>query len=186
MENVVLHGLKTNACPKCEVTTNELGTNARSYRARDYARYQCYKPENQTSGSETDDAHVMNLGIGQNIFHGLDRPDLYKPAILHTIYLGLFKHMMDWIGAFLQKLGRLQAFDQVWKALPPYPGFLVPKRSYRDVTQWHGKEMSNLGPGIVRVLAVALGQPGGAQAIPFKRALRCVRALVAFNMLAQY
>jgi len=28
MENVVLHGLKTNASPKCEVLTNELGTNA--------------------------------------------------------------------------------------------------------------------------------------------------------------
>jgi len=39
MENVALHGLKTNGCPKCEVSTNELGTNARSYRARDYARY---------------------------------------------------------------------------------------------------------------------------------------------------
>jgi len=87
MENVTLHGLKTDACPKCEVPTNELGTNSRSYRARDYARYQRYKPENQTSGSETDDDHVMNLGIGQNIFHRLDRvsaSDLYKPDILHV------------------------------------------------------------------------------------------------------
>ena len=33
---------------------------------------------------------------------------------------------------------------------------------------------------------MALRQPGGAQAIPFKRALRCVRALVHFNMIAQY
>jgi len=131
IENVALHGLKTNACPKCEVPTNELGTNARSYRARDYARYQHYKPENQTSGSETDDDHVMNLGIGQNIFPRVDRvsaSDLYKPDILHTIYLGLFKHRMDWIEAFLKKHGRLQAFDEVWKALPPYPGFLVSKK----------------------------------------------------------
>jgi len=48
MENLELHRLKTNACPKFEVPTNELGTNARSYQARDYARYQHYKPENQT------------------------------------------------------------------------------------------------------------------------------------------
>jgi len=40
MENVALHGLKSNACPKCEVPTHELGTNAKSYRSRDYARYQ--------------------------------------------------------------------------------------------------------------------------------------------------
>ena len=53
--------------------------------------------------------------------------------------------MMDWIEGFLKKHGRLQAFDDVWKALPPYPGFLVPKKAYREVTQWQGKEMRNLG-----------------------------------------
>jgi len=123
-ENMALQGLKKDACPKCEEPTNELRINARSYRARDYTRHQRYKPENQTSGSETDNDHVMNLGIGQNIFHRLDRvaaSDLYKPDILHTIYLRLFKHMMDWIEAFQKKHRRLQAFDADWKALPPYP-----------------------------------------------------------------
>jgi len=188
MENVALDGLKTNGCPKCEVPTNELRSNPRSYRARDYARYQHYKPENQTSGSETDDDHVMNLDIGQNIFHrlnGVSGSDLYKPDILHTIYLGLFKHMMEWIEAFLKKNGRLQAFHEVWKALPPYPGFLVPKKAYREVTKWQGKEMRNQERCIQGVLAVALHQPGGAQAIPFKRALKCVSALVDFNMMAE-
>jgi len=46
--------------------------------------------------------------------------------------------------------------------------------------------MRNLGHCILGVLAVALRQPGGAQAIPSKRALRCVRALVDFNMMTQY
>ena len=138
MENVALHGLKTNACPKCEVLTHELGTNAGSYQAQDYTRYQCYKPENQTSGLESDDDHVMNPGTGQNFFHRLERvsvSDLYKPDILHPIYLRLFKHMIDSIEAFLKKHRRLLGFDQVWKALPPYPGFLVPKKAYREVTQ---------------------------------------------------
>jgi len=125
----------------------------------------------------------MNLGIGQNIFHGLDRvsaSDLYKPDILHTIYPALFPHMMDWMEAFLKKHGRRQAFDEVWKALPPYPRFLVLKNAYREVRQWQGKEMRNLGGCILGVLAKALRQPGGAQAIPFKCALRCV------NVMAQY
>jgi len=55
-----------------------------------------------------------NLSIGQNIFHSLNwvsASDLYKLEMLHTIYLGLFKHMMDWIQGFLKKHGRLQAFD---------------------------------------------------------------------------
>jgi len=130
-----------------------------------------------------------NLGIGQNIFHRLDRvlaSNLYKPDMLHTIYLVSFKHMMDWIEGFLKKHGRLQVFDNVWKALPTYPRFLVLKKAYREVTQWQGKEMRNLGRCILGVLAVALRQPVGTQAIPFKRALRCIRALVDFNMIAQY
>jgi len=46
--------------------------------------------------------------------------------------------------------------------------------------------MRNLGRCVLGVLAVALPQPGSAQLIPFKCALRCVRTLVNFNMMAQY
>jgi len=110
MENVALHRLKSNACPKCEVPTHQLGTNTKNYRTRDYARYQRYKPEIQNAGLECDHHHVMcdNLGVSQNRFHRLDRvsaSDLYKPDLLDTIYLGLFKHMMDWIEGFLKKHG---------------------------------------------------------------------------------
>jgi len=191
IETMALHRLKTNACPKCEVPIHELGTNARSHRTRDYPRYQRYKPENWNSGAESDDDHIRcdNLGFDQNIFDRLNRvsaSDLYKPDMIHTIYLRLFKHMMDWIKEFLKKHAQLQAFDDVWKALPLYPGFLVPKKAYREVTQWQVKEMRNQRHCILGVLAVALHQPGGAQVINFKRALGCVRALIHFNMMAQY
>ena len=139
MENVALHRLKTNTCPKFEVLTHELETNARSYRTRDYTRYQYYKSENQALGLESDDAaRVMNLGISQNIFHRLKHvsvSDLYEPDILHAIYLKLFKHMIGWIKAFLKEHRRLHAFDEVWKPLLPYSGFLVPKIAYHEVTQ---------------------------------------------------
>jgi len=46
--------------------------------------------------------------------------------------------------------------------------------------------MRNLGRCVLGVLAVALRRPGSAQLIPFKRALRWVRALVHFIMMAQY
>jgi len=67
-----------------------------------------------------------------------------------------------------------------------HPRDFFPKKAYRKVTQWQGKEMRNLGRCILRVLAVALRQLGGAQAIPFKRARGYVRALVNSNMMAQY
>jgi len=46
--------------------------------------------------------------------------------------------------------------------------------------------MWNLGWCVLGVLAVVLCHPGSAQLIPFKRALKWVRALVDFNMMAQY
>ena len=127
--------------------------------------------------------------MGPGVFHGLYRvsaPDLHLPDLLHTIYLGLFKHMMDWIQGFLKKHSRLQAFDDTLKTLPRYPGFFVPKKAYQEVTQWQGKEIRNLGRCLLGVLAVALPQPDSTQVIPFKRALECYRALVDNNMMAQY
>jgi len=52
--------------------------------------------------------------MGQNVFQGLvivSTPDLHKPDMPLTIYLGLFKYMMDWIQGFLKKHARQQAFD---------------------------------------------------------------------------
>ena len=46
--------------------------------------------------------------------------------------------------------------------------------------------MSNLRRCILGVLAMALSQPAGAQVIPFKCTLAYVRALVDFNLMAQY
>ena len=112
--------------------------------------------------------------------------DLHKPDMLHTVYLGIFKHMMNWIQGFLKKHGQLDAFDEVWKTLPPYPGFLVPKKGYRKATQSQGKEMRNLGGCILGVLTVVVCQPGSAQILPFKHALQCAKVLADFKMIVHY
>jgi len=113
MENVNLHGIKSNACPECEVPPEELGTRAGRHGARDYARYECYQRESRSLHSETydaADAHYTNethrIKRVHNVFHGLLRvstPDLHKPDMLHTIYIRLFKHMTDWIQGFRKK-----------------------------------------------------------------------------------
>jgi len=81
----------------------------------------------------------MGMKIGRNVFTGLHRvntSDLHKPDLLPNIYLGLFKHMMQWVEGFLKKHKRQQAFDDAWKEIPPCPGFNVAKKAYREVTQW--------------------------------------------------
>ena len=119
-------------------------------------------------------------------FHRVSAPDLHMPDLLHTIYPRLFKHMMDWIHGFLKIDAELLAFADAWKTLPPYPGFFIPKKACREITQWQGKGIRNLGRCLLGVLAVTLRQPDSTQVIPFKRALACVRALIDFNMMAQY
>ena len=49
---------------------------------------------------------ALGVKMGRNVFYGLERvsiPDLHKPDLLHTVYLGPPKYMMDWVKAFLKK-----------------------------------------------------------------------------------
>jgi len=43
--------------------------------------------------------------------------------------------MMEWVEGFLKKHKRQQAFDDSLKEIPPYSGFSVPKKAYREITQ---------------------------------------------------
>ena len=191
-EHAALQGIGSKSCPKCEVPCEELGGDPRRiYETRDYMRYRekalWHEPAEAAGIAE----YFQRLGvkIGNNVFIGLDRvspADLHKPDLLHNIYLGLFKHMMEWVEGFLKKHKRQQAFDDAWKEIPPYPGFSVPKKAYREITQWQGKEMRNLSRCISAVLASALRNPDSSQYHDFKSTLKCVRALVDFPLMAQY
>src|SRR5437588_1309554 len=68
----------------------------------------------------------------------------------------------------------------------PYPGFTVPKKAYREVSQWQGKEMRNLGRIVLAAFTTALRAPTDAQRQPFRAATRCVAAVFDFHLLAQY
>jgi len=46
------------------------------------------------------------------------------PDILHTIFLGMIKHLMDWAMLFLEQHSRIDKFNQLWALMPPYPGFV--------------------------------------------------------------
>ena len=193
-ENEAVHGLKRMGCTVCEVPVERLGSDVEEcFPARDYERYarivQRYFKLDTWDEDFAISLSAVGVRMNRNIFAGIPRmtvPLLFKPDVLHNIYLGLFKHMMQWIEDFLKKHDRQAVFDEVWKSLPPYPGFFVPKEAYREVTQWQGKEMRNLGRCILGVLASALRRPSPAQSGPFRQALLCVCALADFSLMAQY
>jgi len=43
--------------------------------------------------------------------------------------------MMEWVEGFLKKHKRQQVFDDAGKEIPPYPGFSVLKKAYREIPQ---------------------------------------------------
>ena len=98
MENVALHGVKSNSCPKCKVLPWELGNDAK-YSARDYTEYEYCERQNglQSPRSDSDNADnadnadvtfdTLRINMGPGVFHGLYRvsaPDLHVPDLLHT------------------------------------------------------------------------------------------------------
>ena len=129
--------------------------------------------------SQKDKICFMDL----KLFKAADQHMLDLP---HTIYLELFKHMIDWIQRFLKNGSGEQAFDNAWKALRPYKGFIVPEKACRTVTQYQGKEMRNLGWCLLGVLAIALRQRDSRQVQHFKGAFTCVRSPLNFRIMAQY
>jgi hypothetical protein len=45
------------------------------------------------------------------------------PIILHTVYLGMLKHLMDWVTSFVEQHSMIDKFNQLLAMMLPYPGF---------------------------------------------------------------
>ena len=139
-ENEALHGMKRMGCTVCVVPLERLGSVVEEcFPTQDYERYARIVQRYLDMGDEDFATSLLAVEVrmNRNIFAGIPRvrvPLLFKPDVLHNIYIGLFKHMMQWIEDFLKKHDRQAVFDEVWKSLPPYPGFSLPKMAYREVT----------------------------------------------------
>ena len=79
--------------------------------------------------------------------------------MLHTVFLAILKHLMEWLVKFLQSHAWLQRFNQIWRQMPSFPGFLKFNKDYTAVSQWQGKEMRSLGRVLLPVLAASLRRP---------------------------
>ncbi|KAH8147002.1 uncharacterized protein LAJ45_08801 [Morchella importuna] len=190
-EHASLQNINNHACPRCEVDFKGLGSLHESP-PRIQERYVEIVKEyedNRSNAAPVEYLVSKSLKTLYNAFWALRRTsayDLHKPDILHNIYLGLLKHMMEWVQGFLKKHNRIEEFDRAWSSIGPYPGLAVPNKAYRATTQWQGKEMRHLGRIVLGAFAVALQAPPMAARKDFSRALRCVRALIDFHLMAQY
>lgn len=58
-----------------------------------------------------------------------------KPDILHTIWLGMIKHLIEWLVSFLEKHSRMSVFNQIWLSVSSFYDMTAPNKTYSDVTQ---------------------------------------------------
>jgi len=191
MENATIHAITSNPCPVCIVPVEKLG----KYSETGYPR--CSHADYITAHRESDALSLNEQGV-KNINNALwslpklNLPDLVRADILHNILLGVWKHMIDWIQDFLEHYERINAFDYVWCRLPPYPGFSIPTKLYRVVSQWSGKEIRNFAKVILGTFAAALRQTTnqprltGGQVQEFNEAILCVSSLTDFHLMTQY
>ena len=142
MEHVLLHNIKNNACPKCEVPPEELGKPLREFSHSNckHNEYQQLIHQHQETREFAPIEELPEKGITAlfNAFWTLLRVDpaqLEKPDLLHTVYLRILKYLIEWIQDFLKKHDRLRYFDEAWSLMGPYPGFTVPIKAYWEVSQ---------------------------------------------------
>jgi len=54
--------------------------------------------------------------------------DLPKPDLLHTMQLGMLKHLLWWLSDFLKQYKRLEVFNNIWISVPAYLDMSPPLR----------------------------------------------------------
>jgi len=108
-EHAALHRIDSKLCPKCEVPWKDLGSNPlKMYETHDSILYRkkALRVEPAEVAGSAEYIQQAGVKIGNNVFAGLNRvnpTNLNKPDLLHNIYLGLFKPMMEWVEEFLQR-----------------------------------------------------------------------------------
>jgi hypothetical protein len=196
-ENINLHSIQSGFCQVCEAPKSSFGSAiSSSFPLRDYPSYfqqliqatssSCSKSEKQAAAKFLDERGLRST---EGVFWALkcfDWTSALVPDVLHTIYLGLLKHLMDWVVPFLEHHKRMATFNRLWNIMPPYPGFVTFNKPYTAVTQWQGKEIKMLGRTLLPIFAATLSNPTAEQIAPFKEATLCVKSLIFFHLMTKY
>lgn len=197
MEYIKLFNTSTTSCSVCETPFDQLGSDAvQRYPDRDHRRYEAEwrsSVDRSKSTAERTNARRRLEDVGvkpvPNALWGLPRVDisrLHVPDLLHGCYLGMLKHLLGWLYAFVKKHRRQALFDKVWIGLNPFPGLYRFKKAYSLVKQWQGREMRSMGRVVLICLAATLSTHTPAEEKPIAECLRCVHAYIDHHMFAQY
>ena len=187
-EHMALQSLTANSCPWCEVPYSKLGEFPSQYPRRNHLEYMRLFHNN----GPRRDGLLTARGVRtttDNVLWRLrcDPTELPKPDLLHTMQVGMLKHLLGWIMGFLKLHRRLALFNSLWMAVPSYLTWTKPNKTFEETTQWNGEEYKKMSRFLVGCLANSLRRPSNSQErVLFERAVLCARGLCEFYMYCRY
>ena len=188
-EHCNLHNIKSGVCYWCECPQDEMGDMPRvedRCPPRDHTLYR--KLWEEDTAQSLADLKGRNVNTGWNILWSLESiiSDLPKPDLLHTMQIGMLKHLLGWLQDFLKHHKRLELFNNIWLSVPAYLDMSKPRCAYEEVSRWNGGEIKTMTRFLVGVTRNALRNPTPGEKAPFESAVECTRALVEFYLYCQY
>ncbi|KAG1731873.1 hypothetical protein EDD22DRAFT_788370 [Suillus occidentalis] len=182
-EQLLATGVKSMECPKCDVPTDELGSNTARYDIRDLHAVL----DALALIDEGDLAFVQACraaGIKPVIhpfWEDLPYTNVFQaitPDVLHQLYQGLVKHLLRWLA---QACGAAE-IDARCRWLPPNHHIRLFMKGITSLTRLSGTEHSQICRFLLGII-IDVRLPGN---LASPRLLKAVRGLLDFLYLAQY
>ncbi|KAH6871285.1 hypothetical protein BKA70DRAFT_1131093 [Coprinopsis sp. MPI-PUGE-AT-0042] len=172
---------KYGTCPKCKCGADNLASPSPSAsRSPDWTLSIIKKARKSSKGQLSKfDAeckkHDVAGGTFEPFWHGFPLTDVHRimtPNILHQLYQGVFKRVVEWCQSIVGE----KKLDQRIRCLPPSQGLRRFKNGISALSQISGSERKDMAKILLGCL-VGIVAPTGIKAI---------RALLDFIYLAQY
>jgi len=184
-----LHHLERHVFFWCECPMNELGDYVppdKQHPQEDHNLYRMLSDANTKAADAKLSSHHVHRGF--NVFRHIPRivSDLPKPDLLHTMQIGMFDHLQNWIFHFMKTYEQLDKYNAIWLSVPAYHDLTPKNKSYEEVSQWNGKEMKKMSRYLLGVVTQSLQGGSPAQHPIFNCTIECTRALLEFYMYARY
>ena len=182
-EQVIVTGIKTGECPKCDIPNKELGDERFPSKARDM--YSVHDALCKFStGNHREFINACKAAgikpIATPFWHQLPFADIFQcitPDVLHQLLQGILKHLIKWL---IQAYGS-EEIDARFQRLIPNHHIRVFTGGISSLSRVTGKEHGQVARAILGVIA-DISLPGGHDAA---RLIRATRALLDFMYLAK-
>jgi hypothetical protein len=98
----------------------------------------------------------------------------------------MLDHLQKWIFHCMKTHEQLDKYNAIWLSVPAYHDLTPKNMSYKEVSQWNGKEMKEMSRYLLGVVSQSLRGGSPAQRPIFNHAIEWTPALLEFYMYARY